>query len=345
MEWILFQHGCIRKNQLADRAIELEHMESEELFIEICKKKTNKILEFSQNREIWIYGAGKGGRLLYETLRSENVNVSGFVDRNAEICSGFDNRPIVYPNGLDRLKHYVVISLMSIDYSVVKTMEQIGFEQSDYYYLIAGEGFNNGRAMFFKEDFKYKDCRIGRYTYGYESLFNYFPIVKEIGRFCSINGTARVWDNHPIETVTTSPILDYMMFFPWEKESERETFIEKYGKNKSNPLYKSSALRQDAPIIIGNDVWICANVVILPGVTIGDGAIVAAGAVVTKDVPPYAIVGGVPAKIIKYRFSEDVINELIKIKWWNWEIDKIEENMEYLYQPDKFIEEFGKIKE
>lgn len=80
--------------------------------------------------------------------------------------------------------------------------------------------------------------------------------------------------------------------------------------------------------IIGNDVWIGANAIILQGVTIGDGAIIAAGAVVTKDVPPYAIVGGVPAKVIKYRFSDEVILKLLQIKWWDkpeeWIIQKLE---------------------
>lgn len=71
------------------------------------------------------------------------------------------------------------------------------------------------------------------------------------------------------------------------------------------------------PIMIGNDVWIGIKCIIMDGVTIGDGAIVAAGSVVTKDVPSYSIVGGVPAKVIKYRFSEEIINRLLEIKWWN----------------------------
>ena len=93
--------------------------------------------------------------------------------------------------------------------------------------------------------------------------------------------------------------------------------------------------------MIGNDVWIGRNAIILPGNTIGDGAIIAAGAVVTHDVPPYTIVGGVPARPIRKRFSDDIIEKLLEIKWWDWPEEKIVENFEYFYQPEKFAEKFG----
>jgi len=77
---------------------------------------------------------------------------------------------------------------------------------------------------------------------------------------------------------------------------------------------------------IGNDVWIGARAIVLDGISIGDGAVIAAGAVVTKDVPPYAIVGGVPAKLIRYRFEDDVIQELLKWKWWDLSLDDLQKN-------------------
>jgi acetyltransferase-like isoleucine patch superfamily enzyme len=82
-------------------------------------------------------------------------------------------------------------------------------------------------------------------------------------------------------------------------------------------------------IEIGNDVWIGTSAIILSGVKIGHGAVVAAGSIVTKSVPPYAIVGGNPAKIIKYRLSEEKIEELLEMKWWDWSEEKIKKNIDF----------------
>lgn len=92
------------------------------------------------------------------------------------------------------------------------------------------------------------------------------------------------------------------------------------------------------PTIIGNDVAIMVDAIILSGVKVGDGAVVGAGAVVTKDVPPYAIVAGNPARIIKYRFCEKQIKALLRIRWWDWTIEEIKEYKEYFYgDVDTFI--------
>lgn len=94
---------------------------------------------------------------------------------------------------------------------------------------------------------------------------------------------------------------------------------------------------------IGNDVWIGAKATIMDGVTIGDGAIIAAGAVVTKDVPPYAVVGGVPAKIIRYRFPQEVIDRFEEIQWWNLPDEKITEVVDLFHIPNPTLEDINRF--
>ncbi|XXQ68060.1 CatB-related O-acetyltransferase [Neisseriaceae bacterium B1] len=132
-----------------------------------------------------------------------------------------------------------------------------------------------------------------------------------IGRFVSIGRNVEIGlAKHPVDYLSTHPFCvantlfnrsinyDKIVRVPW-------TFHE--------------------PTIIGNDVWIGAKVCIVSGVKIGDGAVIAAGSVVTKDVPPYSIVGGVPAKVIRYRFAEQQIEQLLKLKWWDLELKELKE--------------------
>lgn len=161
----------------------------------------------------------------------------------------------------------------------------------------------------------------GKHTYGPEPKLIGVPEIaagSSIGKFCSIAENLQfiVRGAHMIDWVTTYP------------------FQAVWGMDV--PLHD---LPSCSPITIGNDVWIAANVKIKQGVTIGDGAILATECFVTKDVPPYAMVGGNPAKIIKYRFTEKQIKDLLEIKWWNWDDQRIKESVPLLVQRDidKFI--------
>ncbi len=100
--------------------------------------------------------------------------------------------------------------------------------------------------------------------------------------------------------------------------------------------------RREKRVIIGHDTWIGHNVTIMGGVSIGDGAVIGSGSIVTKDIPPYAIAVGNPAKVINYRFDEKTIQKLLDIEWWNWSYEQINSNLDNLKNLEIFIEKYGK---
>ncbi len=148
------------------------------------------------------------------------------------------------------------------------------------------------------------------------NVLYHYPINRDrliIGKFCSIASGAKFLfnsANHKLSSLSTYP-------FP--------IFYEEWGLEVRNV---TDAWDNKGDIVVGNDVWIGFEAVVLAGVTIGDGAIIGARSLVTKDVPPYAIVGGTPAKFIRRRFSEDTVAALESIKWWDWERERIRENIE-----------------
>ena len=154
------------------------------------------------------------------------------------------------------------------------------------------------------------------------NVLYHYPINHDklkIGKFCSIACGAKFLfnsANHTVKSLSTYP-------FP--------IFFEEWGLDVKDI---TSAWDNKGDIVIGNDVWIGYEAVIMSGVTIGDGAIIGTRAVVTKDVPPYTIVGGVPAKQIRKRFPEEIISELLKLKWWDWTFKKISQNMEFIKNGD-----------
>lgn len=172
---------------------------------------------------------------------------------------------------------------------------------------------------FFTKDI-YKDSKyiIGDFTYGKPSvLFVNKNANLTIGKFCSIAEDVTIFlgGNHRMDWISTYPFSVITTIFP-------------EGENvKGHP-------NTNGDVIIGNDVWIGKGATIMSGITIGDGAVIATNSVVTKNVGDYEVWGGNPSRFIKKRFNDNEIEELKKIKWWNWDISEIKKNVVHLCSDD-----------
>ena len=225
---------------------------------------------------------------------------------------------------VDPAKHYVVICEDKYaDHT--KYLLNMEFREIADYYNWTKHSKTNGHLPI---DIDYNGISIG-----YGSYFSFakesFKHINSIGRFCSISNSAIIQGNHSMNRITTSSLYPILT-----KEAE---------------LIKNEATSDKDPrgtnrkISIGNDVWIGANVFInaSKAAKIGDGAIIGTGSLVMDDVPPYSIVYGTPAKVQRYRFSPEQIEALLRVKWWEWSKDAINEKIELLMSPELFFKEFG----
>jgi len=189
--------------------------------------------------------------------------------------------------------------------AMVKIYYRIKFPSTKFIgknYLGKGNDFGKGSTI-------YEECRISKSRLGSYSYISSFSRINnaEIGSYCSIGPEVLIGlGMHP----TSKFVSTHPSFFSTNKQS--------------GIVYsQQSKFVETKRTLVGNDVWIGARAIILDGVTVGNGAIIGSNSVVTKDVPPYAVVGGVPAKVIKFRFQAEEIEQLLEIKWWNWNEDKL----------------------
>lgn len=164
--------------------------------------------------------------------------------------------------------------------------------------------------------------KVGEFSYGVPTVLSWGEAATlTIGNFCSFAGGIDILlgGNHRPDWVSTYP---FPAISHWPEAADIE------GHPATN-----------GDVIIGSDVWIGFKATILSGVTVGDGAVVGACAIVTRDVPPYAIVGGNPARILRMRFSDDIIQQLLEVRWWDWDLERIRRHIPLLMQPDisKFL--------
>ena len=171
--------------------------------------------------------------------------------------------------------------------------------------------------------------KIGKHTYGvsekkviwdqksYDYNGNYFQPQLIVGKYCSIGRECKFYlgGNHRHDWITTYPFQ--------AQRIHKSTF-------KSIPKHIEGYPQSNGDIEVGNDVWFGENVTVMSGIKIGDGAVIGTNSTVVKDVEPYSITGGHPAKHIKYRFSEDIIKKLLEIKWWDLEEDKLDTLLPYM---------------
>jgi len=270
------------------------------------KTKLEQVLErYLNGREIAVWGTPT--RLMLRALKDYEFHIADKIDPK---------------------KHYVV-AVNEDDLTDFFLDEQsANFEYVDDFLPF----YDDGGEMPF--EWECHGVKVGRQTYFGDGVVGACENnwIESIGHFTSINSTVEIACDHQFNMTTVSD--DIERFF---SEENKALFKNKYLADPKNP-YAAGETR----LTIGNDVWMGTNVFINCSKVknIGDGAVIGAGAVIIKDVPPYAVMLGVPAKVKRYRYDPEMIEVLLRVKWWEWNEDEINTNADALMSPEIFLKRF-----
>lgn len=274
----------------------------------------------NSNKKVFMYGTSLAAVELLNSFPILIHKIEAFIESNPK-KKEFLNKRVYSPLDFtkEEFKNSLVIFASSFVEDIKKYLSEIEYYLDESIEYLEHEGNFDSSC----EDRIINGVYVGKWTYG--ALKHCNPeTVARIGKFCSINHSAIIGDTfqHPLNKISTHPFL-----YKSKLTHPSISFVE-------NHMIEDI---QQKKTKINNDVWIGANAIILPGIEIGNGAVVGAGTVVTKDVPPYSIVVGVPAKVIKYRFNKKQISIIENLKWWEWNEEKIVNNIELFHNPEKIF--------
>lgn len=265
--------------------------------------------KYACGRSVVVLGHGYN-LMKWRTVISAKVNIS----RTIEALN--DN--------IDPKNEYLIIC-DDIYFDYHKQFESLGMTEINDYYHWTKYARTNGHIPV---DIVYK----GDVIIGYGSYFPYNKNIMKhiggIGRFTSIAESVIIQGNHSMNRITTSSLYPML-------SSDARKIVNQTPSDKD-------PLGTDRKVKIGNDVWIGANVFINASKcsSIGDGAIIGTASLIMKDVPPYAIVYGSPARVKRYRFAPEQIEILMSVRWWDWDKDMLDKNIELLMDPERFFQHF-----
>lgn len=287
---------------------------------QIIRNSIKTAIKSGKNNFI-IYPFGENGLLTKEILNKDFGIMECYIVDNNLARYNCKIKGLKYFREMDCSEYTMLLTIENPEtYDEIQNTLEKYFDNLDIVKIFTrGGGYD-------KEDEIKVYTKCGKYSYG--PLCNHW-LVESVGAFCSFANGSDVTENHPVDLVSTHP-------FMYADREANSVFDKLYDEYKDaewyfpgvNPKGRANKLTK---VNIGNDVWLGKNVIITNGANIGNGVIAAAGAVITRSVPDYAVVAGVPARIIRFRYKSEQIEALNKVAWWDWTDDDIRERYDDFY--------------